>query len=114
MVFVLLLLAGIPMAVASDQPPEFLSDDAQVACRAILPQCFTRVDWWSLCDSDSSIVEAHPWPVQLQIRLRLWAMTLKDRLKLALLQLRDDKDLLSHAPFSGRQLVATTNGDRDA
>ena len=54
------------------------------------------------------------WPVQLQIRLRLWAMTLKDRLKLALLQLRDDKDLLSHAPFSGRQLVATTNRDRDA
>ena len=60
MVLVLLLLAGIPMAVASDQPPEFLSVDAQVACRAILPQCFTRVDWWSLCDSDTSIVEAHP------------------------------------------------------
>ena len=41
--------------------------------------------------------------MQLQIRLRLWAMTLEDRLKLALLQLRDDKTL-SHAPFSGRQL----------
>ena len=51
------------------------------------------------------------WPVQLQIPLCLWAMTLKDRLQLALLQLRDDKDLLSHTPFSGRQLVATTNGD---
>ena len=60
MLWVLLLLAGMPMAMASDQPPEFLSDDAQVACRAILPQCFTRADWWSLCDSDSSIVEAHP------------------------------------------------------
>jgi len=38
----------------------FLPDDALVACRAILPQCFTRAGWAELCRSDASLMEAHP------------------------------------------------------
>jgi hypothetical protein len=38
----------------------FLPDDALVACRAILPQCFTRADWADLCRTDASVMEAHP------------------------------------------------------
>ena len=50
-------LAGIP---ESTEPIRFLPDDAQVACRAILPQCFRREDWARLCQTDHSIREAHP------------------------------------------------------
>lgn len=38
----------------------FLPDDAEVACRAILPQCFKRSDWADLCARDSSVAAAHP------------------------------------------------------
>ena len=50
-------LAGTPESTA---PIRFLPDDAQVACRAILPQCFRREDWARLCQTDHSIREAHP------------------------------------------------------
>ena len=38
----------------------FLPDDAEVACRAILPQCFKRSAWAELCASDRSVAEGHP------------------------------------------------------
>ena len=38
----------------------FLPDDAEVACRAILPQCFKRSDWADLCSRDPSFAVAHP------------------------------------------------------
>ena len=50
-------LAGIPETA---EPIQFLPDDAQVSCRAILPQCFRREDWARLCQTDQSILDAHP------------------------------------------------------
>ena len=44
-------------AVAS---ASFLPDNAEVACRAILPQCFRRSDWADLCAREPSVVLAHP------------------------------------------------------
>ena len=38
----------------------FLPDDAVIACRAILPQCFTRDTWATLCANDPSVAEGHP------------------------------------------------------
>ena len=38
----------------------FLPDDAQIACRAILPNCFTRSGWADLCLSDDAVMEGHP------------------------------------------------------
>ena len=38
----------------------FLPDDAQIACRAILPQCFKRSDWADLCARESSVAHGHP------------------------------------------------------
>ena len=38
----------------------FLPDDAEIACRAILPQCFKRSDWAQLCAKDASVVEGYP------------------------------------------------------
>ena len=36
------------------------TDDAEVACRAILAQCFRRSDWAELCARDSSVADGHP------------------------------------------------------
>ena len=49
----LLLVIGLVFTQA--EPVRFLPDDAQVACRAILTQCFSRSDWAGLCDSQSEI-----------------------------------------------------------
>ena len=38
----------------------FLPDDAEITCRAILPQCFKRSDWAALCARDPSVAVAHP------------------------------------------------------
>jgi len=38
----------------------FLTDDAVIACRAILPQCFQRDAWAALCADDPSVAEGHP------------------------------------------------------
>ena len=38
----------------------FLPDDAEIACRAILPQCFTRDAWAALCADDPSVADGHP------------------------------------------------------
>ena len=37
----------------------FLPDDAEVACRAILPQCFRRSDWADLCAREPSVAVGH-------------------------------------------------------
>ena len=38
----------------------FLPDDAQVACRAILPACFKQRDWADLCLKEPDIRSGHP------------------------------------------------------
>ena len=38
----------------------FLPDDAEVACRAILPQCFRRSDWADLCAREPSVAVGQP------------------------------------------------------
>ena len=38
----------------------FLPDDAEIACRAILPKCFKRSGWAALCARDPSVAIAHP------------------------------------------------------
>ena len=38
----------------------FLPDDAVIACRAILPQCFQRNEWAALCADDASVAAGHP------------------------------------------------------
>lgn len=52
----LLDLLGPPNGSAVD----FLPDEAEIACRAILPQCFKRDDWAALCDDDPSVAAGHP------------------------------------------------------
>ena len=58
----LLQAAGIP---ESAEPIRFLPDDDQVACRAILPQCFRREDWARLCRDQLDIRESHPVACEL-------------------------------------------------
>ena len=38
----------------------FLPDDAELACRAILPDCFRRSDWADLCGREPSVAVARP------------------------------------------------------
>ena len=45
-------------ALCAEPPVEFLPDDAEISCRAILPQCFTRKGWAQLCESDPIIRES--------------------------------------------------------
>ena len=54
----LFLVIGLVLAQA--EPLRFLPYEAQVACRAILPQCFRRSDWADLCDSQSEIRLSFP------------------------------------------------------
>ena len=53
------LLVGCFGSPAADAVT-FLSDDAEVACRAILPQCFRRSDWAEVCARDPSVAVGHP------------------------------------------------------
>ena len=53
------LLVGYFGSPAADAVT-FLPDEAEVACRAILPQCFRRSDWAELCARDSSVADGHP------------------------------------------------------
>ena len=46
------------------EPVQFLADDAMVACRAILPHCFTRASWAKLCDEDDDLRTAYPTACQ--------------------------------------------------
>ena len=38
----------------------FLPDDAEVACLAIVPQCFRRSDWADLCARQHNVAVGHP------------------------------------------------------
>ena len=58
----LLQAGGIPDAV---ERIRFLPDDAQVSCRAILPQCFRREDWARLCRDRLDIREDYPVACEL-------------------------------------------------
>ena len=53
------LLVGCFGSPAADAVT-FLPDDAEAACRAILPQCFRRSDWAELCARDPSVAYGHP------------------------------------------------------
>ena len=52
------LLVGCFVSPAADAVT-FLPDDAEVSCRAILPQCFRRSDWAELCARDPSVADGH-------------------------------------------------------
>ena len=58
------LVAGAPAVDYSFSPAvvssSFLPDNAEVACRAILPQCFRRSDWADLCAREPRVALAHP------------------------------------------------------
>ena len=53
------LLVGCSGSPAVDAVT-FLSYDAEVACRAILPQCFRLSDWAELCARDPNTADGHP------------------------------------------------------
>ena len=58
---VMVLAMVLPLAsLARADGIRFLPDDAQIACRAILPQCFTREGWHRLCQNDPTMAKAHP------------------------------------------------------
>ena len=56
-VVIALALAAMPIVRADGI--RFLPDDAQIACRAILPQCFTKQGWHRLCQNNPAIAKAH-------------------------------------------------------
>ena len=56
---VALALMALPASLARADGIRFLPDDAQIACRAILPQCFTQQSWHRLCQNDPAIAKAH-------------------------------------------------------
>ena len=51
-------LGGVPASLAADGI-RFLPDDAQIACRAILPQCFTQQG------CIASVKTIQPWPKRI-------------------------------------------------
>ena len=57
---VMVLAMVLPLAsLARADGIRFLPDDAQIACRAILPQCFTQAGWHRLCRNDPTMAKAH-------------------------------------------------------
>ena len=48
----------LPLLSSAVVQPQFLPENAQVACRPILPNCFTREQWRVLCLEAASIQEA--------------------------------------------------------
>ena len=56
---VALALLALPGSLARADGIRFLPDDAQIACRAILPQCFTQQGWHRLCQNDLTVAKAH-------------------------------------------------------
>lgn len=40
-------------------PVVFRADDAEISCRALLPQCFRRQDWAELCRNEPELREGH-------------------------------------------------------
>ena len=61
--FLGLLAGGLPVDYFGSTAVDavsFLPDDAEVACRATLPQCFRRSDWADLCAREPSVAVGHP------------------------------------------------------
>ncbi len=64
--FILLICFGLVVSVllvgcfGGPAADPFLPYDAEVICRAILPQCFRRSDWAELCTRDPSVAVGHP------------------------------------------------------
>ena len=56
---VVVAMAFASLAMARADGIHFLPDDAQIACRAILPQCFSQQGWHRLCQNDPAIAQAH-------------------------------------------------------
>ncbi len=57
---VMVLAMLLPLAsLARADGIRFLPDDAQIACRAILPQCFTQAGRHRLCQNDPTMAKAH-------------------------------------------------------
>ena len=56
---VLVAMAVVSSPIARADGIRFLPDDAQIACRAILPQCFTQAGWHRLCQNDPAMAKAH-------------------------------------------------------
>lgn len=70
---VMVLAMVVPLAsLARADGIRFLPDDAQIACRAILPQCFTQAGWHRLCQNDPTMAKAH------QVACRQAAAGVKD------------------------------------
>ena len=54
------VLMGCTSAVSEPlESIRFLPDQTDVACRALLPQCFHRQDWARLCRNQPDIRQAH-------------------------------------------------------
>ena len=69
---VLVAMAVVSSPIARADGIRFLPDDAQIACRAILPQCFTQAGWHRLCQNDPAMAKAH------QVACRQAAAGVKD------------------------------------
>ena len=41
------------------EPVVFRADDAEISCRALLPQCFKREDWAALCRDQPEFRDGH-------------------------------------------------------
>ena len=54
------LVAPMPARSADPEEVRFLPDEAQIACRAILPACFTKAGWAELCVAQDDVRQAHP------------------------------------------------------
>ena len=54
-----LAMIVVPASVGHADDIRFLPDDAQIACRAIMPQCFTQEGWHGLCQNNPTIARAH-------------------------------------------------------
>ena len=57
---VVIAMAFAAMPIARADGIRFLPEDAQIACRAIMPQCFTQQGWHRLCQNNPAIAKTHP------------------------------------------------------
>ena len=55
-----LLLPALLAPVSADESVRFLPDDALIACRAIMPACFTKAGWAQLCEANPDLHLTHP------------------------------------------------------
>ena len=55
-----LLLPALLAPARADESVRFLPDEALIACRAIMPACFTKAGWAELCEANPEVRLAHP------------------------------------------------------